>query len=136
MINVDKVTKKFDDFTALDEMTLNIKSGSAYGLLGSNGAGKSTLLRILAGIYKQDKGSVTIDGNTIYDNVEVKQKVFYVSDDVLSDIFKREICKAYESDRSAAEQAYVNIFKGYETAGGCRVRTCGIDRYTSAGRGF
>ena len=82
MINVDKVTKKFDDFTALDEMTLNVKSGSAYGLLGSNGAGKSTLLRILAGIYKQDKGSVTIDGNTIYDNVEVKQKVFYVSDDV------------------------------------------------------
>lgn len=82
MINVEKVTKKFDDFTALDEMTLNVKSGSAYGLLGSNGAGKSTLLRILAGIYKQDKGSVTIDGNTIYDNVEVKQKVFYVSDDV------------------------------------------------------
>ena len=39
MINVDKVTKKFDDFTALDEMTLNVKSGSAYGLLGSNGAG-------------------------------------------------------------------------------------------------
>lgn len=35
MINVDKVTKKFDDFTALDEMTLNVKSGSAYGLLGS-----------------------------------------------------------------------------------------------------
>ena len=44
MINVEKVTKKFDDFTALDEMTLNVKSGSAYGLLGSNGAGKSTLL--------------------------------------------------------------------------------------------
>ena len=58
MINVDKVTKKFDDFIALDEMTLNVKSGSAYGLLGSNGAGKSTLLRILAGIYKQDSGDV------------------------------------------------------------------------------
>ena len=42
MINVDKVIKKFDDFTALDEMTLNVKSGSAYGLLGSNGAGKSS----------------------------------------------------------------------------------------------
>ncbi len=47
-----------------------------------------------------------------------------------------EFRKAYESDRSAAEQAYVNIFKGHETAGGGRVRTCGIDRYTSAGRGF
>ena len=126
MINVDKVTKKFDDFTALDEMTLNVKSGSAYGLLGSNGAGKSTLLRILAGIYRQDSGDVTVDGEKIYDNVNVKQR----------DIFKREVRKAYESDRSAAEQAYVNIFEGHETAGGGRVRTCGIDRYTSAGRGF
>lgn len=69
MINVEKVTKKFDDFTALDEMTLNVKSGSAYGLLGSNGAGKSTLLRILAGIYRQDSGDVTVDGEKIYDNV-------------------------------------------------------------------
>lgn len=62
MINVEKVTKKFGDFLALDDMTLNVKSGSAYGLLGSNGAGKSTLLRILAGIYKQDSGSATVDG--------------------------------------------------------------------------
>lgn len=98
MINVDKVTKKFGDFTALDEMTLSVKSGSAYGLLGSNGAGKSTLLRILAGIYKQDKGSVTIDGNTIYDNVEVKQKVFYVSDDVeqFANMTPEDMRKMYE----------------------------------------
>lgn len=98
MINVDKVTKKFGDFTALDEMTLNVKSGSAYGLLDSNGAGKSTLLRILAGIYKQDKGSVTIDGNTIYDNVEVKQKVFYVSDDVeqFANMTPEDMRKMYE----------------------------------------
>ena len=79
-------------------MTLNVKSGSAYGLLGSNGAGKSTLLRILAGIYKQDKGSVTIDGNTIYDNVEVKQKVFYVSDDVeqFANMTPEDMRKMYE----------------------------------------
>lgn len=98
MINVDKVTKKFDNFIALDEMTLSVKSGSAYGLLGSNGAGKSTLLRILAGIYKQDKGSVTIDGNTIYDNVEVKQKVFYVSDDVeqYANMTPEDMRKMYE----------------------------------------
>ena len=74
MINVEKVTKKFGDFLALDDMTLNVKSGSAYGLLGSNGAGKSTLLRILAGIYKQDSGSTTVDGEKIYDNVAVKQR--------------------------------------------------------------
>lgn len=43
MINVEKVTKYFDDFCALDEFSLKVESGSAYGLLGSNGAGKSTL---------------------------------------------------------------------------------------------
>lgn len=40
MINVEKVTKYFDDFCALDEFSLKVESGSAYGLLGSNGAGK------------------------------------------------------------------------------------------------
>lgn len=39
MINVEKVTKYFDDFCALDEFSLKVESGSAYGLLGSNGAG-------------------------------------------------------------------------------------------------
>lgn len=81
MINVDNVTKQFGDFYALNQFSLKIKSGSAYGLLGSNGAGKSTLLRILAGIYRQDSGEVTVDGEPVYDNVAVKQRVFYVSDD-------------------------------------------------------
>lgn len=82
MIKVDNVTKRFGDFYALDKFSLNVKSGSAYGLLGSNGAGKSTLLRILAGIYRQDSGEVTVDGEKIYDNVAVKQRIFYVGDDV------------------------------------------------------
>ena len=47
MINVEKVTKYFDDFCALDEFSLKVESGSAYGLLGSNGAGKSTIARSL-----------------------------------------------------------------------------------------
>ena len=98
MINVEKVTKKFGDFLALDDMTLNVKSGSAYGLLGSNGAGKSTLLRILAGIYKQDSGSVTVDGEKIYDNVAVKQRIFYVSDDVeqYANMTPEDMRKMYE----------------------------------------
>lgn len=82
MINVDNVTKQFGDFYALKDCTIKIGSGSAYGLLGSNGAGKSTLLRILAGIYRQDSGEVTIDESAVYDNVAVKQRIFYVSDDV------------------------------------------------------
>lgn len=81
MIKFEYVTKTFDDFIALDNFSLEIAKGSAYGLLGSNGAGKSTLLRLLAGIYRQDRGRITIDGEPVYDNPAVKQKIFYVSDD-------------------------------------------------------
>lgn len=84
--------------SALDEFSLKVESGSAYGLLGSNGAGKSTLLRILAGIYRQDSGDVTVDGEKIYDNVSVKQRVFYVSDDVeqYANMTPEDMRKMYE----------------------------------------
>ena len=106
MINVEKVTKYFDDFCALDEFSLKVESGSAYGLLGSNGAGKSTLLRILAGIYRQDSGDVTVDGEKIYDNVSVKQRVFYVSDDVeqYANMTPEDMRKMYEIFQTRSSQ--------------------------------
>ena len=67
MIEVKGVTKSFDDFTALDNLTCNIAEGCIYGMVGSNGAGKSTLLRVLSGIYKADKGEAIIDSDrTMY----------------------------------------------------------------------
>ncbi len=81
MIKFENVTKKFDDYAALDNFSIEIEKGSAFGLLGSNGAGKSTLLRLLAGIYRQDRGRITIDDDPVYDNVQIKQRVFFVSDD-------------------------------------------------------
>ncbi len=81
MINIEYVTKKFDDFCALDNFSLQIKKGSAYGLLGSNGAGKSTLLRLIAGIYRQDRGRITLDDEPVYDNVKIKQKIYFVNDE-------------------------------------------------------
>ncbi len=81
MIKLVNVTKSFNDFKALDDFTLSIEKGSAYGLLGSNGAGKSTLLRLLSGVYRQDSGYVTIGGESVYDNVKLKSRVFFVSDD-------------------------------------------------------
>ena len=98
MIEVNNLVKRYGNHTAVDHLSFKIEKGKIYGFLGPNGAGKSTLLRILAGIYKQDKGSVTIDGNTIYDNVEVKQKVFYVSDDVeqFANMTPEDVRKMYE----------------------------------------
>lgn len=81
MIRFEKVTKKYEDFTALENFNLEIPTGCAYGLLGTNGAGKSTLLRILAGVYKADAGRVTIDGEDVYDNPKAKQKLLLISDE-------------------------------------------------------
>lgn len=81
MIKLQNVTKKFGTQKALDDLTMEIEKGCAYGLLGSNGAGKSTLLRLLSGVYLQDNGRITIDDEPIYDNPGLKEKIFFVSDD-------------------------------------------------------
>ncbi len=81
MIKLENVTKKFDGFVALDNVSFEIQKGSAYGLLGSNGAGKSTMLRILTGVYKTDGGTVSIEGESIYDNAFTKQKLIFISDE-------------------------------------------------------
>ncbi|MEG2455957.1 MAG: ATP-binding cassette domain-containing protein, partial [Oscillospiraceae bacterium] len=61
MLEVRTLTKAFDSFRALDDLTLTVPSGSIYGLVGPNGAGKSTLLRCAAGIYRPADGTVTMD---------------------------------------------------------------------------
>lgn len=83
MIKLTGVTKKFGDFTALDSIDLMIPKGTSFGLLGSNGAGKSTILRLLSGIYSKDGGSVQIDGEEVFDNTSVKEKVFFINDETV-----------------------------------------------------
>ncbi|CAM3867697.1 ABC transporter ATP-binding protein [Mesobacillus zeae] len=80
MIKMEGIMKHFDHYTALSDVSLSIAKGSIYGLIGSNGAGKTTLIKLLAGIYRQDKGKVTIIGQPVYENVDVKQKMFYIPD--------------------------------------------------------
>ena len=56
MIKTNELVKCFDDFKALDGISINIKKGSVYGLVGPNGAGKTTLIKTMLGIYKQNQG--------------------------------------------------------------------------------
>lgn len=81
MIKAEKLTKRFDNILAVDSITAEIREGEVFGLIGTNGAGKSTFLRMLAGIYKQDSGSLTVDGAAVYENPAVKEKLFYISDE-------------------------------------------------------
>ena len=83
MIEFKDVTKKFDDYTALDKVSFKIENGTAFGLLGSNGAGKSTILRLISGIYEQNGGDIIIDGESVYDNPSAKGKVFFISDETI-----------------------------------------------------
>ena len=83
MIELKGVSKRFDSFTALDNVDLTIETGTAFGLLGSNGAGKSTILRLLSGIYRQEGGEVLIDGSEVYSRPEVKERVFFINDETV-----------------------------------------------------
>ena len=82
MITATDLTKKFDDFTALNALNCRIPEGCIYGMVGSNGAGKSTLLRLITGIYKADGGSIEIDGKNVYDDPEIKGRMVFVPDEL------------------------------------------------------
>ncbi|MBP5325479.1 MAG: ABC transporter ATP-binding protein [Pseudobutyrivibrio sp.] len=82
MIQVNNVTKKFGDFPALDGLNMHVERGAIYGLVGPNGAGKSTIIRHLCGVYKQDAGEILIEGQPVYENESLKQKMAIIPDDI------------------------------------------------------
>ncbi|MBE5812160.1 MAG: ABC transporter ATP-binding protein [Clostridiales bacterium] len=82
MIKVKNVTKIFDSFTALDTLSLNVEKGSIYGLVGPNGSGKTTIMKAIAGIYKVDNGEISIDGQKSFENVDIKNRTIYISDEL------------------------------------------------------
>ena len=82
MIEAKNVVKTFEGFRALDGLTMTVPKGSIYGLVGPNGAGKSTLLRHITGIYRQDSGSVLVDGEPVYEAPAVKARIASIPDEL------------------------------------------------------
>lgn len=82
MIKCKQLTKRFEELTALDQVDLSVQTGSIFGLVGSNGAGKSTLLRILAGVYRADGGTVTVNSQSVFENRALKSKLRFVPDEL------------------------------------------------------
>ena len=82
MIEIKEVVKDFDGFRALDGLNMRIEDGCIYGLVGPNGAGKSTVIRHIMGVYKATEGQVLVDGESSYENPNVKQKTFYIPDEL------------------------------------------------------
>jgi ABC-2 type transport system ATP-binding protein len=82
MIEVERVSKQFEDLEALQEVSLAVQKGSIYGLVGSNGAGKTTMLKLLAGIYKPDSGNLMIDSQPVFENEAIKARCVFIPDNL------------------------------------------------------
>lgn len=81
MLNIRCVSKKLGDNQVLDQVNLELKAGSVFGLVGPNGAGKSTLLRMIAGVYREDSGVITWNNEPVFDHPAVKQEILFISDE-------------------------------------------------------
>jgi sulfate transport system ATP-binding protein len=78
MITVTGASKRYGDFAALDDVTLEIPDGSLTALLGPSGSGKSTLLRVIAGLETPDSGSVVISGEDVTDVPPQRRNIGFV----------------------------------------------------------
>lgn len=68
VLEIKKLTKKFDDFIAVDQMSLSVAEGEIFGFLGANGAGKSTTINMIAGLLRSDDGEILLLGQNIAKN--------------------------------------------------------------------
>lgn len=120
MLEIKNVTKAFKDKSVLDDVSLNIDHGSIFGLVCVNGAGKSTLLRSVAGIYSLDDGLVLFEGLDTHIDVEIRKRIFLVSDDPYypygSSIKSLKMFyKSFYDFDEEVYQKYLNLFKLSET---------------------
>jgi ABC-2 type transport system ATP-binding protein len=82
MIEVNNLTKRYGDFTAISDLSFSVPKGVVTGLLGPNGAGKSTTMKILSGFMPSTSGTATVAGFNVQDDaMEVKKRVGYLPED-------------------------------------------------------
>lgn len=84
MIDVKNLTKMFNKFVAVDDISFDVKKGEIFGLLGPNGAGKSTTIRMLSTLSRPTKGTATIGGyDIVKDDTEVRKLIGIVSEKMI-----------------------------------------------------
>ena len=82
IVSIERLTRRFENKTALDDVSLSIPRGGVFGLIGGNGAGKTTLLRHLLGMLKAQSGSVSVFGlDPVANPVRVLGKIGFMSED-------------------------------------------------------
>ena len=79
MIQVENLTRRYGDFTAVDDVSFSIGRGEIVGLLGHNGAGKTTIMKMLTGFLEPTAGTITIDGLAIgRDTTAIQSRIGYL----------------------------------------------------------
>ena len=108
MIQCRALEKHFGDFAALRSLDLAVPRGAVYGLVGPNGAGKTTVIRHLAGVYRPEKGKVSVCGEAVFENPAVKARIAFIPDEVffhasdsISDMarFYASLCPRFSFER-------------------------------------
>lgn len=121
MLKIEHLTKQYDDFKAVDDLSLHIKSGEIYGFIGHNGAGKTTTLKSVVGILPFEEGHIEINHISIQDDpVRAKEKMAYIPDnpdlyEYLSAIqylnFIADIYHVSQKDREKRIKQYADQFE-------------------------
>lgn len=79
VVEIDCVTKMFDDLVAVDQISLRVEEGQTLGLIGPNGAGKTTLLRLISTLAKPDRGDIRIHGKSVRDEPrEIRRRLGFM----------------------------------------------------------
>lgn len=106
MISAELLTKEFDGYKALDDVSCVIPEGCIYGMVGSNGAGKSTFLRLLSGVYRPEQGTVMIDDEPVYENPVIKNRIAFVPDDLYF---------VYNATMRRMARLYAGVYRDFDT---------------------
>ena len=116
MLKISHLYKSFKDKEVLKDLNLEVQEGSIFGLVGINGAGKSTLLRLIAGVYRADGGTITLNDQDTYVDASVRGRIAFVSDEQYYplgstiDSLKLLYASMYDFDEEAYRK-YLDMFE-------------------------
>lgn len=121
MLIIDHLTKSYDGFRAVDDLSLHIERGQIYGFIGHNGAGKTTTIKCCTGILGFEQGRIIVDGTDIKDDpMTCKRKMAYIPDnpdlyEFLSGIkyinFVADVFGVSQEDRERRTAKYADMFE-------------------------
>ena len=121
MIRLEKLTKAYGKFVAVNEIDLHVPRGELFGFLGPNGAGKTTTLRMIAGILRPTAGQITLGGDDLILNpMEAKQRLGFIPDrpfvyeKLTGAEFLRFVAGLYGQDGSVVEERIDELLEMFE----------------------